>query len=489
MSFKKTVILAVIVIAAFLYLSLVKLPRKELEIAREMFYPRGLGSRIDEIIIETAEGGRINFSNKHSKSSNNTDTFGSDHIADISEWEIKGVKGSLLNKENFEQLLIAIRDFRLGKPIPDDGEIDPEKVYGFARPTLKITVKSDNTGRTVVFGKRNDFVGLRYARLDGEQHVYLVGEKLFSLANHPLIYFRDVRPFKFVDTALKTIEISNSSGDITLENSEKLDWRIVAPIQTDASDEKIADLTRFLRSTTVEEFFDNADKDPAVLSRYGLNDPDLILNLNFRNGEREKVLIEGYQGVKDAKINSYIWIEGTSSVMGLRENYAEQLDKPVDFFREDRLLKITHEDIDQIDFELAGEPPITLKLVGPDNWLVNGKQADLPFVHDLLKNIVSLKAKEFPTEPLSRNIARPRLKALIKLKSSSDSSAPSEHLLLVGSAVKRDGKLVGYYASVDNGLEVIIDHRSFLRIFPRAEILIKNPRLEAESAPLLPQKN
>lgn len=497
MSLRKTLILGALLVGVLFYILWVEIPGEAERAKRDVVFNELSKEEIETIEIQRA-GESYTLKNTAPKSSSKEEVKGpaaTQHDPDFfKKWELSDVKGSELDSAALNGLLSALSDFRSGSALPKNEISEDLAVYGLKEPEVSVKVNAGNRELAVSFGKENEYLSKRYAKITGYQPVqessqpssdiFLMASGLYAATNKSKLDFRKKTPLEYLDSNVKSIELIEKNGKLKLESTGDFAWRIVEPLSLKAGNAPISELHREIRNLRAAEFIDG---DHLNLADYGLDNPALTLKINFKETVKTNP-IEAQLGVlkttKDGKTEekTYFSVTGKPSVFKLSDNPVTRIFKPVDAFREKKQFKFLPEEVEQLHFT-KGDSPLVLTKSGND-WKVNDKNADETFVRQLLKDLSDLEAKDFPQASEDFGFGNPILKVNVRLRektppnpgaqespASEKPLSPNERVLVIG---RQDPQSKNYYATVDDqGEQFLVGEDVLKRITPKEEALVK----------------
>lgn len=498
---KKTFILGLILLGALLYIWLVEIPKDEAKASRDVVFNGVAKDQIESIQI-SKNGSIFTLKNAGSQESNtakpekkdqpNIDIDLGDNL-DATSWEMEGIKGFDFETATFNTLLTSLTAFKSGTALySKDLEADLSS-YGLKEPELSVKVNTKKGTYEISFGKLNELLRQRYARITGfvapadesgekPSDVFLVSQELYNAANKNKLDFRSKTPLNFNDAQLKSFSIKGKAQNIKFELGEDFSWRIVEPGKFRASSELVSETLRELKNTKAEEFFDG---ESINLADYHLDAPEMTVNLEYK--DEKKAPLEAKIS-KLSKTNSktdkqnpqekyYLVITGKPSVFRISTNPAPKILKSVDDYRDRQFFKFSLDQVNKVTFTQADNKNQIIAKSG-DEWLVNDKAGDAVFVNQLLRELSDLKAESFVTQSLDFGFDKPKLKVTLDL--GSDTTNKTQKTLFIGNTNKDKN----YFASFDDLNETyLISETSLTKITPKEEVLLKQPTPEPTKAP------
>jgi hypothetical protein len=323
----------------------------------------------------------------------------------------------------------------------------------------------------IAFGKRNDYFLKRYAKVSGRAGVFLVDDGVFAALNKGPTDVRSKTPIQFIDSDVREIELASPAGTVKIKQVAGGEWKIVAPSELAASTVLVTDLLRSLRDLRAVEFIDAPDAKPEA---YGLSSPTVRISLGFKEGNipsRMQISLSQVQGSGEKDQTPKTVYFQTSTVKTTFRAATDSLDK---FFkgegdlRERRLFKLGADDIEKVRATGKGIPEVEIVATNTD-WSVNSKRSDPSFVEQLLNDISSLQAVEYPAQVAADAFSETFLTLVITKKGETRETVT----LTVGKeAISKSG--AARWARVgDTGVPVLISDVEAKRIVPHEEALVE----------------
>jgi len=196
-------------------------------------------------------------------------------------------------------------------------------LYGLLQPEYYMAMEYEEGDPDTLFvGSITPDRTMSYVRFASEDRVLAVARQLTDIMKKPVIYYRsrtilNVRPEDI--TSIEIMRTQENESKIVLVSSGLM-WVVMEPWKHPADMKNVGELLKKLsetkKSTLVEERTDN-------LSKYGLDDPTIIINISLKSGLPGKMLLIGKK--KEGK--NRLW-------------YAKQFDKELIFTVDTGLLLI-----------------------------------------------------------------------------------------------------------------------------------------------------
>jgi hypothetical protein len=485
MNMRKTLVLAVILLAAFLYMKKVAIPSHEQAAVRNIVFTTLKPNELERVRIERrpSESLALETFEVRSRGLKQVErapeaTEGGQKPGAESEpfaglaWELVQVPGATLDKATLDTMVSSLKGLDVGNPL-EDSELDKDfSVYGLDKPVLVVSVyRSGAEPIEIAFGKRNEYFLKRYAKVSGRPGVFLVDDGVFAALNKGSTDVRSKTPLQFADSDVREMELASPAGTIKLKQVAVGEWKIVSPSELAASTVLVADLLRSVRDLRAVEFIDTPAAKPEA---YGLISPAVRISLAFKEGntpdQMQISLSEVHpSGDKDkAPKAAYFQTSTVKTIFKAATDSLEKFFKNEGDLRERRLFKLAADDIEKVRATGKSIPEVEIVATNTD-WNVNGKRSDPSFVEQLLNDISSLEAVEYPSQAAADAFAEPFLVLFITKKG----EARETVTLTVGKeAVAKSG--AARWARVgDSGVPVLISDVEAKRIVPHEEALVE----------------
>lgn len=477
MSFRKTLVFALILVGLLYYIKAVELPKEESEKSKDVIFSDVSTEEFKKIKV-TNEKGSFELVNSDPKKLEGQSSLNTDPKLDL--WKIESLPEAEIDKGPVTALLSGIKDLKADTRVPNEDIESDLSVYGFKEPSINVEVSYGSKAVKLEFGKKSDYVQKRYVKVSGTNNqdgIILVPDTLFTTVSKSREEFRNKNPLIFNDTDIKKVSLIHQGKDISLEQGEKGDWDLVSPISARGSHASVSALLRELRNLKAAEFFDET---PPNLAARGLDKPDVHVTLNFVDSvKKDPIEVRIKRAEKDKEIQK-VWfsVSGKNTVFKSEIDPIAQIAQPVDSFREKKLFDFAVDNVIGGEIVVADKVTITMKKqgVGKDStdWIVNDKPGDYVFIREVLTNAANLEAVDFPKQDLDFGFTKPNLKFTVTL-ASSDGKETVSHKLTIGNK-RQTSSGVQYYAESDrSGAPFLISEDSLKKLMPHEEALLKQP--------------
>jgi hypothetical protein len=303
-------------------------------------------------------------------------------------WHLENKKDALLDPGSVDGLLRAITQVELGDPIAKEDIGEDWAIFGLEKPNVSITVTWKGGSSQVDIGKKSEYLGERYIKVNETKNVYLVPDTLFIAANKSDADIRDHTPVRFEFENLKKVALKTPQKQVTLEKTD-VTWFVTEPLKVRADEAAFSEVIRKLHTLETTVFLDEA---PLITDRYNLETPDLLMIVQDQKGT-----VEVRMGVSTGEIAG---LKTYFSISPSRTIYEAEGNKIGDFILVESQLfdkKVFSFDVatvKKIAFDLNGEKTELELKVSPEmapEWHVNGTKG----VHEIVQGFATdLSLKE-----------------------------------------------------------------------------------------------
>lgn len=379
MNFKKTLLLAGVLIAAVLYLTKVSEPRRKADLVKNKLFHS----------IEVAQVAGLSQSSKEGPAYSIVPVGGE---GGEPTWAFADVRAAKLDDSAIKSLLATLKDISFEGPISEQESGSDLSIFGLDKPALTVTLQvKSGPHKEVVFGKKSEYLSKRYAKVTGSPGLYLVDEAGFQALHKSRFDVRAKNPITFNTTDVREITLESSLGRIVMTQPAVGEWKVIDSEARAGSKQDIELLLNNLRSLSVEEFVDGGE---ARLSEFGLDKPSVTVTIKLRDGLKER-FIRVLAGDAPNSKGSFFTYDGAPSVFKVPAEKIIPLRKGMIDLRDRRLLQIEAKDIEKLVSGGTADTPVEIQAAAMD-WTVNGKISDPVFVEELLNTISELTAVDFP---------------------------------------------------------------------------------------------
>lgn len=454
MNFKKTLLLACVLVGAIVYLTKVSEPRRRAELDKEKL--------LSALTVDSVE--RVELSPKGG--SPFTVVRGSHDQGSFHSWTLGDLPSAKLDSARVEGIVTGLKVATFNGPIPDSEAGSDFSIFGLDAPELTILItRTDGSKQEVAFGKKYDFLMSRYAKVSGNSGLFLVDESAFQGVSKGRSDVRSKQPIHFKTVDVREAVLETSLGKISITQPAVGEWKVLDPGPRDGSKQDIEQLMSAVQSLMADEFIDGGQ---ARLSEFGLDKPTATISIKLRDGLKESA-VRVLVGEAPNNGGTFFTYDGAPSVFKVAPERTIPLKKGMIDLRERKLVRISPQDIERVVSAGTAEAPVDIQAAAMD-WTVNGKMSDPVFVEQLLNDISEVSAVEFPKEFPSDAFTQPYLTLTItKRKGVGGESV----VLMVGKEISSKSGPVRYARLGETGEVSLIRDVEAKRIVPHEGALVQ----------------
>ena len=276
--------------------------------------------------------------------------------------------------------------------------------FGLDKPTVtaRLTLKDGTQTPPIVVGKNTAIGGKAYVRKDDEPKLYLTASTIgFGLSKQP----KDVRDktiLSFLDDDVSRIEIRAENGDtVALVRKDKDAWT-VEPGDHPADPTEVRSYLSSLRSARAVDF---PDDNPQDLGKYGLGVPRLtVVVVTGKEGNARQVLLVGAETTQGSQKQIYAKRGDQPTIYALGDYAFGSLAKPPSQFRDKTVLAFDPTRVGKVAFERKDGARLTF-VRGEGKWTLEGNEEKVKesAIATLLDDLRDLRGADIAAEP-ARNL-------------------------------------------------------------------------------------
>ena len=339
------------------------------------------GDKIDEVTIKAESGERTTL--KKTGTEWKVTEPADDGAAAVDQSEISGITSNLSTLEQQRVIEENAQDF---------------KEFGLAPPRVEVTFKAGGQPQSLHLGSKTPTGGDIYARIGGQNRVFLVPSYLDSTFNRKPFDLREKSALKVDATKVDSVELATPERTLRVAKVNG-NWQLTAPPEPRSDSAAIDGLVSRVTGAQMKATAPQAD-----LKTYGLDKPAVTVKIN--SGSSQATLLvgkdaaEGTVYAKDAARPDVFTIE-KSLADDLKRDAAEYRQK--DLF-DGRAFNTTRIEIakgaDKFVFEKSTEKDKEGKPV--EKWRQTApaqKDADAEKIANLLSTATGARVTEFVAKP------------------------------------------------------------------------------------------
>src|SRR5947209_3582234 len=406
MSWRNTLILAVIALAGFAYFRFFEMKRPSTEDASRQAQNMVNfdGSKIDGIVIQNGDQ-QIEIRRRDNK------------------WRLETPIKDQADAAMVENLLSDLESWQKEGTIAAK-EIDADKSklaeYGLNNPKLKLKLLGRDKPPEILFGKDAALEGRMYVRFQNSKETFLATQSVKKDIDKKPEEFRDKKLTDLTTAQVRRIALRTPAGEMELEKKGE-HWDILKPLRARADDGKVGDLISQITAARIQQFV--AD-DRGDLRPYGLAEPRGSITLYdqeqkkdqkvelgdtikvFGREDKGQTLQIGSVPEKE-KDQIYVRFAPRGSVYTLPKKIEEILNtKPADL-RDYHLVRIDTNILDRITIDAPGKGKTVLARKD-GNWTIatrNNAPADSGAVRRLIDTLQNERITRF-VEDVASNLSQ-----------------------------------------------------------------------------------
>jgi hypothetical protein len=268
--------------------------------------------------------------------------------------------------------------------------------FGLAVPAVTVTVitKDGKTLPSILVGKQTPIGNSVFLKTSDKPAVLLAASSFGAEVNKHVDDLRTRQVFSIKPEDTRKIVITRS-GAPTVELVREHDhWQIVEPRNYPADSDAVNTYLRGLTNARVSQFIEDY---PADLSKYGLGNPSMSVELEGANGKPSQTMLVGFREPSTESDATYARSTGgmNNPVYTVTNDVIAAANKGFDDLRDKLVLSFNPADVTRITIS-GGPIEETLERVDKNKWTVasNGKTApaEQPVMASLLDQLHQLKA-------------------------------------------------------------------------------------------------
>lgn len=328
-------------------------------------------------------------------------------------------------------------------------DLSEYRLKGSPRVLLTVRLKSGEE-RTLRFGdKAVDSSQSVYTQLENG-NIVLVQAALFDdLNGRDADGFRDKKLLAFDHNKVDRITLTYPNKVVEIERKGDFDWKLTQPLVTTAETNAVDALMNKLESLQATRFVEEEPKD---LNRYGLEQPQLRVDLWVKGRKQPHTLFVGMEG-KDADVNNFFAMSSRAKpVVTLASYLVKDLKQDVKTLRSKSLLTFIPNDVKRLTLTYPGQPTIEMEQTSAETtpeWKLKKPvevPADRQTVDFVLVSLNGQVADDFIDKPASLapyGLEPPQVEVGVYVKEDKNPT----HVVRIGKKIK-DAKGEGVYVQI-----------------------------------------
>jgi hypothetical protein len=293
--------------------------------------------------------------------------------------------------------------------------------YGLSNPRIEVDFKSgtDKDYRKLFIGEKSPTGADLFAKRNDDKKVFLVPAYQESTFNKSTFDLRDKVLLKFERDKVDGIDVTASSKSLTI-SKDGTDWKITKPLQVRADFGSVEGLVGRLQSAQMKSIV-TGDASPADLKKYGLDKPEVTVNLNA-GSSRATLMIGG----KAENNTVYAKDASKPAVVTVESTLADDLKKGSDDYRRKDLFEFRAYNANRIELTRGDQTVVFEKVKGTagqgdtaaaDKWRrisPNAADADKDKLDGLLTRLANMRASSFVESTAKTGLDKPAMAVFVK---------------------------------------------------------------------------
>ena len=355
--------------------------------------------------------------------------------------EEKAKKLANIEKDNVSELILSFNniqakkeddDWKIISPVETEGDKNAiEGVLGmFSWANIERTISEDTSNLapfgldpakaemiiihsagsdTFYVGDKNATGSFVFARKGHEPRVFLTTTSLKTNAEKTLFDLRNKKVLGFEKNDVRSFLLKNKDGQFTLSKSGS-DWKLDEPVNDMADKSKVDNILNGVNNEQAKEF---VDENPTNLQKYGLSNPNIIVNMYLGENKAKKSLFIGNQ--KDKQF--YAKDDSRKPVFLVDSSFVNKLNVNLFDLRNKEIAKFTTTDVDSFRLDYSDSLIVCSKDTSGD-WLViepelrKAKSWKMSSITSAVSNIkVETFVDDNPSNLNKYGLEKPRIKA------------------------------------------------------------------------------
>ena len=178
------------------------------------------------------------------------------------------------------------------------------KIYGLANPAGTLSFKINNGQELKIdVSSSKNFAGDSYVRVQGEDQVYLASSTWLTRLDKKPLEFRDKRILKKSAAVVQSMKLIRSGESFVLEKKNGL-WTVPENPTWKLDQTRCDELVYLLNTVKIVEFSKEGAISAADLKNFGLNKPELSVEVELKEKQKWKALF-GTTPKKDVFVQTF----------------------------------------------------------------------------------------------------------------------------------------------------------------------------------------
>jgi hypothetical protein len=271
--------------------------------------------------------------------------------------------------------------------------------YGLSNPRVEVDFKAagDKDYRKLHIGEKTPTGGGIYAKRNDEKRVFAIGAFQENTFNRTTFDLRDKVLLKFDREKVDSIDVNAAGKPLTIAKQGG-DWKITRPVESKADFGTVEGLIGKLQTAQMKSIV-AAEPSPADLKKYGLEKPEVAVNLNA--GSSRATLLVGAKAPDGTTL--YARDASKPAVVTVESSLLDDLKKGADDYRRKDLFEFRPFNATHIEMTRSGQTIVLDRVKGkgenaPDTWhraSPSPADVDKDKMDSLLSKLSNMRASSF----------------------------------------------------------------------------------------------
>ena len=249
-----------------------------------------------------------------------------------------------------------------------DEELDNMEMYGLANPEYYMCMKFDvGDPDTLFIGNNTPDGNMAYVHFASENRVLIVSRELTERMKWPVIIFRSRTALNVVKEDITAFEIIRGNDEKIAMVNTGVNWNMQSPWKYNGDNKNIEILIKTISESSKQTLVEEKTDD---LSRYGLDNPSIVLNVSLRYGLPEKILLIGDRLKEVGATHLYYAKQFDKDlIFTLESTFVDMQTHVKEWYIDKNPMRLNREMVDNITLE-TGNRIITFMKDAQRNWSV-----------------------------------------------------------------------------------------------------------------------
>lgn len=295
--------------------------------------------------------------------------------------------------------------------------------YGLSNPRMAVSFKAagDSEPRTLLIGEKTPTGADLFAMRGSDKRVFLVSSQQETTFNKSSFDLREKVLLRFDREKVDGVEVT-AAGKTLAVTKDGTEWKLTRPLQVRADSNVVEGLVGRLQAAQMKSIVTN-EATPADLKKYGLDKPEVTVNLNA--GSARATLVVGGKAAEDTV---YARDASKAMVVTVESALLDDLKKSADDYRRRDLFEFRAYNADRVEIARGGQTTVferTRAQPAPDGqtggniWKrvsPNPAVVDRDEVDALRARLASMRATSFVDSAAGTGLDKPAMTVYVKFE-------------------------------------------------------------------------